>query len=35
MTPMTPEELPCQALADKGKPAVMAVLDDVVQDIIL
>ena len=24
MTPMTPEELPCQALADKGKPAVMA-----------
>ena len=35
MTPMTPEELPCQALADKGKPAVMAVLDDVVEDLIL
>ena len=35
MTPMTSEELPCLALADKGKPAVMAVLDDVVEDLIL
>ncbi len=35
MTAMTSDELPCLALADKGKPAVMAVLDDVVEDIIL
>ncbi len=35
MTPMTPDELPCQNLADKGKPTVMAVLDDVVTDLIL
>ncbi|MBE5787709.1 MAG: DNA topoisomerase 4 subunit A, partial [Clostridiales bacterium] len=35
MTPMTSDELPCQNLNDKGKPTVMAVLDDVVEDLIL
>ena len=35
MTPMASDDLPCQDLADKGKPAVMAVLDDVVEDLIL
>lgn len=35
MTPMTSDDLPCQALPDKGKPTVMAVLDDVVLDLIL
>lgn len=35
MTPMLSDELPCQDLADKGKPTVMAVLDDVVEDLIL
>jgi len=35
MTPMMSDELPCQGLADKGKPTVMAVLDDVVEDLIL
>ncbi|MBE5782357.1 MAG: DNA topoisomerase 4 subunit A [Clostridiales bacterium] len=35
MTSMTSDELPCQDLADKGKPTVLAVLDDVVLDLIL
>ena len=35
MTPMMSDELPCQGLADKGKPTVMAVLDDVVEELIL
>ena len=35
MTSMLSDELPCQDLSDKGKPAVMAVLDDVVEDLIL
>lgn len=35
MTPMMSDELPCQDLSDKGKPTVMAVLDDVVEDLIL
>ena len=35
MTSMLSDELPCQDLADKGKPTVMAVLDDVVEDLIL
>ena len=35
MTPMTTDELAVQDLADKGKPTVMAVLDDVVVDLIL
>jgi len=35
MTPMISDELPCQNLNDKGKPTVMAVLDDVVEDLIL
>lgn len=35
MTPMTSDDLPCQALPDKGKPTIMAVLDDVVLDLIL
>ncbi|MBR1584157.1 MAG: hypothetical protein IJ662_01290 [Clostridia bacterium] len=35
MTPMLSDDLPCQDLADKGKPTVMAVLDDVVEDLIL
>lgn len=35
MTPMISDELPCQNLADKGKPTVMAVLDDVVMELIL
>ena len=35
MTSMLSDELPCQNLSDKGKPTVMAVLDDVVEDIIL
>ena len=35
MTPMMSDELPCQDLSDKGKPAVMAVLDDVVEELIL
>ena len=34
MTPMVSEDLPCQDLADKGKPTVMAVLDDVVEELI-
>ena len=34
-TPMSTEEIPCQNLNDKGKPCVMAVLDDVVTDLIL
>ena len=35
MTSMLTDELTCQDLADKGKPTVMAVLDDVVEDLIL
>jgi len=35
MTPMSTEDIPCQNLPDKGKPAVMAVLDDVVTELIL
>ncbi|MBR4360519.1 MAG: DNA topoisomerase 4 subunit A [Clostridia bacterium] len=35
MTPMLSDELAVQDLADKGKPAVMAVMDDVVEDLIL
>ena len=35
MTPMSTEDVPCQNLPDKGKPAVMAVLDDVVTELIL
>ena len=35
ITPMQTDDLPCQDLTDKGKPAVMAVLDDVVEDLIL
>ena len=35
MTPMLSDELPVQDLSDKGKPTVMAVLDDVVTDLIL
>ena len=35
ITPMQTDDLPCQDLTDKGKPVVMAVLDDVVEDIIL
>ena len=35
MTPMVSDMLPCQNLADKGKPLVLAVLDDVVEDLIL
>ena len=35
MTPMMSDELACQDLSDKGKPTVMAVLDDVVEDLIL
>ena len=35
MTPLLTDELPCQDLPDKGKPMVMAVLDDVVEDLIL
>lgn len=35
MTQMVSDELPCQSLADKGKPTVMAVLDDVVMDLII
>jgi DNA gyrase subunit A len=35
MTPMISDELACQNLADKGKPTVMAVLDDVVMELIL
>ena len=35
MTPMQSDDLPCQDLADKGKPLVMALLDDVVEDMIL
>ena len=35
LTPMGSDMLPCQNLSDKGKPVVMAVLDDVVEDLIL
>ena len=35
LTSMQSDDLPCQDLADKGKPVVMAVLDDVVEDLIL
>ncbi len=35
MTPLSSEDLAVQDLPDKGKPAVMAVLDDVVVDLIL
>ena len=35
LTPLSSDDLPCQDLADKGKPTVMAVLDDVVEDLIL
>ncbi|MBR5111502.1 MAG: DNA topoisomerase 4 subunit A [Clostridia bacterium] len=35
ITSMQTEDLPCQDLTDKGKPMVMAVLDDVVEDLIL
>ena len=35
LTPLSSDDLPCQDLADKGKPIVMAVLDDVVEDLIL
>ena len=35
MTPMMSDMLPVQDLSDKGKPTVMAVLDDVVVDLIL
>ncbi len=34
-TPMSTEDIPCQNLSDKGKPAVMAVLDDTVEELIL
>lgn len=35
MTPLFSDDLSCQNLPDKGKPAVIAVLDDVVEDLIL
>ncbi len=35
LTTMSTDDLFCQDLADKGKPIVMAVLDDVVEDLIL
>ena len=35
LTPLSSDDLPCQDLADKGKPIVMAVLDDVVEELIL
>ena len=35
LTPMSTEDIPCQNLPDKGKPSVMAVLDDVVTELIL
>ena len=35
MTSMLSDELAVQDLSDKGKPTVMAVLDDVVEDLIL
>ncbi|MBO4925211.1 MAG: DNA topoisomerase 4 subunit A [Clostridia bacterium] len=35
MTPMMSDMLPVQDLSDKGKPTVMAVLDDIVTDLIL
>ena len=35
MTPMSTEDIPGQNLSDKGKPSVMAVLDDVVTELIL
>lgn len=35
MTPLASDELPCLSLSDKGKPTVMAILDDVVEDLIL
>ncbi|MBQ4451992.1 MAG: hypothetical protein II912_06440, partial [Clostridia bacterium] len=35
LTPLSSDDLPCQDLSDKGKPIVMAVLDDVVEDLIL
>ena len=35
VTPMSTEDIPCQNLSDKGKPAVMAVLDDTVEEMIL
>ena len=35
LTPLSSDDLPCQDLTDKGKPVVIAVLDDVVEDLIL
>ena len=35
MTTLLSDELSCQDLSDKGKPTVMAVMDDVVEDLIL
>ena len=35
LTAMSSDDLPCQDLSDKGKPAVIAILDDVVEDLIL
>ncbi len=35
LTAIQSDDLPCQDLPDKGKPAVIAVLDDVVEDLIL
>ncbi len=35
MTPMNSESIACQSLSDKGKMAVIALMDDVVTDIIL
>lgn len=35
LTPMSTEDIACQNLPDKGKPCVMAVLDDVVTELIL
>lgn len=35
MTTLQSDELPCQALSDKGKPIVMALMNDVVEELIL
>lgn len=35
LSPMNSESIACQSLADKGKTAVIALMDDVVTDIIL
>ena len=35
MNPLSTEDLVCQDLPDKGKPVVMAVMDEVVTDLIV